>query len=98
MAKKFRRFYFVSHPHVCIDPNAVVKDESMPLPILLAIPAALATAIIAFVRLHALEITMSAALAIAKAFLTGGDWKRAGMRAGASTAVMDLLKDFRHFR
>lgn len=70
----------------------------MPAPLILAVPAALTAAIIAFVRLHALHITMSAALAIAKAFLTGSDWKAAGLRAGASTAVIDLLKDFRRFR
>ncbi len=69
----------------------------MPLPLLLAVPAAVAAALIAFVKIHSAHIAMRAAMAAVEEFAKSRDADRAAeaaMRAGATAASGDLVGDF----
>jgi hypothetical protein len=69
----------------------------MPLPLLLAIPAAVITALIVFIKAHALHITFSAASAAVMEFIKTRDYDlaaEAAIRAGASAATGDGVRDF----
>jgi hypothetical protein len=68
----------------------------MPLPLLL-IPAAIVAALVAFIKLHALHITIQAATAAVSEFVRSRDYDLAGeaaIRAGAAAATGDMVKDF----
>jgi hypothetical protein len=69
----------------------------MPLPLLLAVPAAVAAALIAFVKIHSAHIAMRAAMAAVEEYLRSRDADRAAdaaVRAGASAATGDVVGDF----
>jgi hypothetical protein len=69
----------------------------MPLPLILALPVAVAAALIAFVKLHSAYIAMRAATAAVDEYIRSRDADRAAeaaMRAGASAAAGDLVGDF----
>ncbi|SFL13819.1 hypothetical protein [Falsiroseomonas stagni] len=73
----------------------------MPLPIILAAPAiaagALATALMVYLKTHALHIATSAAMAAASAWVRTRDADaavEAALRAGARAAAGDAIRDF----
>jgi hypothetical protein len=69
----------------------------MPLPLLLAVPATVAVALIAFVKIHSAHIAMRAAMAAVEDYIKHRDADsaaEAAMRAGASAASGDLVGDF----
>ena len=69
----------------------------MPLPLVLVLPAVVAAALIAFVKIHSAHIAMRAAMAAVEEFARSRDPDRAAeaaMRAGAGAATGDLVGDF----
>ena len=73
----------------------------MPLPIILAAPAiaagALATALMIYLRKHAVHIAMSACIAAASTWVRERDADaavEAALRAGARAAAGDGIRDF----
>lgn len=73
----------------------------MPLPLLLAIPATVIGALIVFIKMHALHITASAASAAVMEFIKSRDYDlaaEAAIRAGASAATGDGVRDFFRLR
>ena len=68
----------------------------MPGPLLL-IPAAAIAALVAYIKIHALHISLSAAGAAVMEFVRSRDYDlaaEAAMRAGASAATGDAVRDF----